>query len=131
VPNGLPVKGGVTDAAIDDDMEIDPGATSAPNRLRVTYDVSLHVFYWDTVIVDNIQIDPETTVAPSGLQVNSLNSNLKAAVPSGLQVSLFGYVFFGGGFVTNDNMQIDPGMVAATAAPGGSWVSLRVFFGML
>jgi hypothetical protein len=57
------------------------------------------MFFWDAVTVDNMQIDPETnTVAQSGLQVYSLNSDLKAAVPSKSQVSLF----FGGGGVTVD-----------------------------
>jgi hypothetical protein len=48
-----------------------------------------------------MQIDPETTVVQSGLQVYSLNSDLKAAVPSKShrsQVSLF----FPGGGVTVD-----------------------------
>jgi len=68
-------------------MQIDPGmvaATAVASGLRV----SLH-FFWDAVTVDNMQIDPETTVAQSGLQVYSLNSDLKAAVPSKSQVSFF------------------------------------------
>jgi hypothetical protein len=45
-------------------------------------------FLWDAITVDNTQIDLETIVAPSELEVNSSNSNLNAAVPSGLRVSL-------------------------------------------
>jgi hypothetical protein len=65
-------------------------------------------FLWDAVTVDNMQIDPEATAAPIGLQVislNNLNSNVKAALPSGShrsQVSLC--VFFSGGCGVVDDM---------------------------